>query len=188
MEKLEIFKNELNLIQHKDIRKLVELCLSYAPSYFWSIPASSSGKRHPDFELGEGGLVIHTKMVVQWACKLMEREVGCVSKLDFDIIIASCICHDLIKRGWNPEETRSVAEHPTLAQEYIKDIASLNKIEGNFVLDISNCVASHMGIWNKDWKGNEILPLPKTFHEKIVHLADYCSACRMVVPEKQLLG
>lgn len=61
IKKIEIFENELNLIKNVDLRKLVELSLQSAPDYFFTIPASSTGKYHPQYALGEGGLVRHTK-------------------------------------------------------------------------------------------------------------------------------
>ena len=37
-------------------------------------------------------------------------------------------------------------------------------------------ISSHMGQWNKDFDGNEVLPKPQTKYERIVHLCDLLSS------------
>ncbi len=185
-KKLEIFENQLSLIKDKDIKTLVELCLIAAPQYFWTIPASSSGLRHPDYQQVEGGLVIHTKMVVNWACRLMEMEEYNYFQYRRDIVIAACICHDLVKRGFEQQQ-KTVPQHPTLAKNLILDIANKNDLVISNINSICSCVESHMGSWNKDKEGKEILPKPITQLQKLVHLADYCAAQKFNVPEQQLL-
>ena len=41
------------------------------PDYFFSVSASSTGKYHPSFSLGNGGLLRHTKVVVKIAYELL---------------------------------------------------------------------------------------------------------------------
>jgi hypothetical protein len=46
---------------------------------------------------------------------------------------------------------------------------------------ICDCVASHMGSWNTDYKTKkEILPKPITSMEKFVHLCDYLASRRFL--------
>ena len=33
-----------------------------------------------------------------------------------------------------------------------------------------------MGPWNKDYNGNEVLPVPKTKYENFVHMCDYLAS------------
>ena len=61
MDRIEIFKKELSLIKDNSIRKFVEDFLNQVPEYFFNVAASSTGKYHPDYALGEGGLIRHTK-------------------------------------------------------------------------------------------------------------------------------
>ena len=72
MEKSKFFEREINLIQSEDYRMFVKYYLdNYCPKYFWEIGASSSGKYHPKFSQGVGGLVRHTKAVVMFAEELL---------------------------------------------------------------------------------------------------------------------
>ena len=46
---------------------------------------------------------------------------------------------------------------------------------------ISNCIKSHMGQWNTDYKTKEeILPKPVTELEKFVHLCDYLASRKLL--------
>ena len=37
-----------------------------------------------------------------------------------------------------------------------------------------------MGIWNKDYDGNEVLPVPKTKWENFVHMCDYLASRKCI--------
>ena len=65
---------QINLIEDKNIRKDVEFIMSQIPDYFYKVAASSTGKYHPEFSLGEGGLLRHTKAAVRIAVELFELE------------------------------------------------------------------------------------------------------------------
>ena len=41
---------------------------------------------------------------------------------------------------------------------------------------IGKVIESHMGPWNTDYNGNEVLPKPKTKYENFVHMCDYLSS------------
>ena len=60
-----MFTEELNYINDMRIREGAKILLDGLPEYFYTIPASSTGKYHPDFASGEGGLVRHTKVAVR---------------------------------------------------------------------------------------------------------------------------
>ena len=67
MNKSKYFEREIALIKNEDYRKfIIDYLDNECPSYFWEIGASSSGKYHPKFSQGEGGLVRHTKAVVMF--------------------------------------------------------------------------------------------------------------------------
>ena len=63
-DKIAMFSKEIESIVDDDLRKLATEVIACADNYFFTIPASSSGKFHPSFSLGEGGLVRHTKCMV----------------------------------------------------------------------------------------------------------------------------
>ena len=107
MDKIEIFRNELGMIQNELMRDFIGYCVDYLPDYFFEIPASSSGKFHPPYALGHGGLMRHTKAAVKIAYDLVRLEQN--QHLDSDLIIAALILHDGIKRG-TEEQDYTIAE------------------------------------------------------------------------------
>ena len=79
------FETEINRIVSEDLRMFVKFFLeNYVPAYFWEIGASSSGKYHPKFSQGYGGLVRHTKA----ACLFLEDLLR-MSSLSVPVI--SCV-------------------------------------------------------------------------------------------------
>lgn len=177
MSNKEMLRNELNLIQDKDTRELIEKCLENAPEYFYHVSASSSGKYHPSQDLGEGGLIRHTKAVVQVAMDLIRSEVFSHSDTYKDEIISACILHDLIKNGFE-DSGHTVSEHPLLVSNLIFKLDNINsKVETGI---IGQLIQSHMGKWNTDKEGNEILSRPETDIEKLVHLADYIASRKYI--------
>jgi len=142
------------------------------PDYFWTIPSSSSGKYHPSYGQGEGGLARHTKAAFYIALDLLDRGLIQFREVERDIILASILIHDTFKKGQG--EMHSRADHPKLVyDEIIKEGCD----EGSVRNRIAKCVASHMGQWNKDYKtGKEINAKPETEMEKFVHLCDYLAS------------
>ena len=101
MNKSKYFEREISLIKDEDYRKFIEHYLeTYVPNYFWEIGASSSGKYHPQFSQGEGGLVRHTKAVVMFAEELLRMSSYMyMSEEHKDYVIMACIVHDTCKYG-----------------------------------------------------------------------------------------
>ena len=71
--KADIFKTELGYIKEDDIREKAIKVINMLPDYFFEVPASSTGKYHPSFSQGEGGLVRHTKAAVNIANELLNH-------------------------------------------------------------------------------------------------------------------
>ena len=69
-----MFDRELKYIENDDFRKSVEVVINNLPEYFGHVAASSTGKYHPKFSLGDGGLVRHTKAAVRIAYELLQLE------------------------------------------------------------------------------------------------------------------
>ena len=175
-DKIKMFQSELNLIHDDDIREQVTDAIEDIDDYFFSIPASSTGKYHPAFALGDGGLVRHTKACVKIAVELLTLEMF-QSLLQYHvIIIAALIFHDCKKNGDGEKYTKS--NHPLLACDFlIKNI----KIRIGLCSKIVPLIQSHMGQWNTDFKtGKVILPKPITPLEKFVHLCDYLASRKFI--------
>lgn len=176
---LSVFAYELSLISDPVIRKFVEdFLVNEVPKYFWEIPASSSGRYHPAFALGEGGLVRHVKAAVFFATQFFELYE--LSDKEKDIMIAALILHDCFKQGESDEGCgNTVHEHPILAARHIADF---NGPKERF--EIASCVATHMGKWTTSKYSDVVLDEPKTLLQKIVHRADYFGSRRGIsLPE-----
>lgn len=177
-EKVAMFAYELELIKDLKLKgKLIEVLTTKVPEYFFHIPASSTGKYHPSYALGDGGLVRHTKAVVRVAYELFA--LFNFTPFEQDYIIASLILHDAWKQGEDGKSGYTVVDHPLIAAKHIREEFAGVLGEGD-VINISNAVSSHMGQWNKDWKtGEEVLPIPSTKMEHFVHLCDYLGSRKM---------
>ena len=75
--KKDVFNVELSKINDEEIRKSTETILELMPDYFFEIPASTSGRFHPDFSLGEGDLVRHVKVACRVGEELFRDNVFC---------------------------------------------------------------------------------------------------------------
>lgn len=173
MEKKEYFNKEYTYIKNADIKEDLERLVSNLPDYFFEVEAASTGKYHPAFAATQHGLVKHTKLAVRIAYELMQNPgIQNFTSREKDLIIMALVLHDGLKCG-NPKERYTRFDHPLLASTYIRENSHLSKEDINLV---SRMVSSHMGIWNKDYNGNEVLPVPKDKYERFVHMCDYLSS------------
>lgn len=179
-EEIKIFTYELNHIKDEKIREFTERALEIAPEYFWKIPASSTGKFHPQYALGEGGLCRHVKSAVRIAIQLLQLKMFCYSDIQKDIIISALLLHDCAKSNI-PQQKYTAHEHPLVICDYIlqhKDICNiLDEKTLNTLLD---CIRSHMGSWTTNKFSKIILPEPKTSMQKFVHMADYLASRKCI--------
>lgn len=148
-----------------DLRNLV-LSVNI-PDYFWSIPSSSSGKYHPEDELGDGGLVRHTLKTVKVAQEM--APMYDLSKEDLDCAIAALLLHDTYKNG-SPDAGHTVFEHPTLAA------AAVAQVPNPCANIVANLISSHMGRWNTSKYSTGELPVPENELQKFAHLCDYIAS------------
>lgn len=180
MDKISYFDKEYYYIKNDKKREDLKYLVSELPDYFFEIPASSTGKYHPEFASTKNGLVKHTKVAVRIAKELLDNPgLNNFKDNEKDIIIMALTLHDGLKKG-NPEEKYTKVDHPLLASSFIrerKDKLSLNNEELDLLTRI---ISSHMGIWNKDFNDNEVLPIPKDKYERFVHMCDYLSSKKFI--------
>ena len=185
-DKIKMFINEIGDIKDANLKEFATELIANADDYFFVVPASSSGKYHPPFDLGDGGLVRHTRVVAYMAKSLAESY--CFSDYDTDCLIVAALAHDIKKQG-RGDTGHTVWEHPELARNYI--IETYNKqsfgISEDVIHKIANAVYSHMGKWGNDprfCKGNTPLPMPVTEFEKALQAADYVASRKEITEFK----
>ena len=177
--KSDCLSKEISLIEDVKLREFIiaffEECV---PKYFYTVPASSSGKHHPTYALGPGGLVRHTKAAVMIAEDLLSLEQNeTLSDCYHDEIIAALIVHDTFKQGLLASGGHTKFEHPIYSAGALQLFA--DKFYPNLsdrVGHISAMVMAHMGQWNRSEKSVVSLPKPTTDAEKFVHMCDYLAS------------
>ena len=150
MKKSEHFTRELNLIVDEELRMVTKAYLDErVPDYFWEDGASSSGKYHPQFSQGVGGLVRHTKAVVMFAEELLQMSSYSYMKEEYkDFVIAACIVHDTMKYGLGEYDKSEYKNHARNAAYAFKMFARECDYEvSEFLL---NAIAAHMGQWSTE--------------------------------------
>ena len=122
MNKKEMLRPEIDMIQNEKYKNNLKVLIDNIPDYFFEIPASSTGKYHPKFSLGDGGLVRHTKAAVRIAYELLQLEqYNKFESWQRDIIYGALIVHDGLKHGYTmPQYTQ--AEHPMYMHNFIEDL------------------------------------------------------------------
>ena len=177
MDKIKMFEKELSYIINDDVRDSLKIMIDKIPDYFFDIPASSTGKYHPLYATGEGGLLRHTKAAVRMAYELF----GIYKFPDRtkDLIIMSLLLHDSVKKG-EVESKYTLFEHPLTACDFIKKYESELNISTDDVQFVCDCIASHMGRFNTSDYSDVILPIPKTPEQKFVHMCDYLASRKVI--------
>ena len=172
MRNIKLFEREINLIVNEDLRMAVKSYMDEeTPDYFWTDGASSSGKYHPAFSQGVGGLVRHTKAVVMFAEELLRMSSYAYMKDEYkDYVIAACILHDTAKYGigeYDKKEYKNHAKNASVAfAGYAEQVMDYTP---HFLL--LNAIATHMGQWSTDKNDR-----PFTSVDRCVHMADYMAS------------
>lgn len=173
----EIFAEQIEYIKNERYKRSVKTLLELVPDYFFEIPASSTGKYHPEFSLGAGGLLRHTKVAVEIAKDILSLEYmnNEFTEDQKDLMLISLIFHDSFKSGW-PKEQYTRVDHPLLASDFFKNNKDKIEFTDDEIDFIGSCISSHMGQWTQDYSGNEILPKPNDKYQMLVHTCDYLSS------------
>lgn len=180
MNKVKVFEKEIEWISNDKIKEFAKVAVEGLPDYFFKVAASSTGRYHPVYALGDGGLVRHTKAALKIANDLLSLEMFSkkYSGDDRDLILVALMLHDGWKHGRDYSKY-TVVEHPLVAAEYIREIAEDNiSLTKEQVEKLSSMIASHMGQWNTNKYKKEIMPKPKNGMQMFVHLCDYLASRR----------
>ena len=181
-EKTKIFVNEFLYIVDDDLRSDAKYLVSHLPDYFFEVDASSTGKYHPKYAAGEGGLTRHVKSACKFAYELLSNPIigKPYSSHDKDLIIVALLIHDGLKYGKDKKEKYTRFDHPILASEYVIENKNNLKMNEEDIEKVSKSIASHMGPWNTNSYSEVILPIPRAPMEKFVHMCDYLASRRFI--------
>ena len=171
MRNIKLFERELSLIVDEELRMQVKSYMEEAtPDYFWTDGASSSGKFHPQFSQGIGGLVRHTKAVVMFAEELLRMSSYAYMKDEYkDYVIAACILHDTCKYGMYEYDKSEYKNHAANAANRFAEWCYEGDYHAHYLL--LQAIRSHMGQWSTDREDR-----PFTSVDRCVHMADYMAS------------
>ena len=178
MKKQEVLKKEINYVKDSNRRKDLKTLIGLLPDYFFEIPAASTGKYHPDFAQGEGGLVRHTKVAVRIAYELLNNNtVGAkFTDKDKDLIIMALVLHDGVKSGMEHNKYTKF-DHPLLVSKLIMENKDKLSLEIDDIRKMCSMIESHMGEWTYDsYQQKEVLPKPRTAEQRFVHMCDFLAS------------
>lgn len=170
----------LSTIVNNDIREFAQALVETLPAYIWEVGASSTGKYHPAYSLGVGGLMRHQIAVVRFLNYFFELEQYNTkfTSREMDLMRVAGLVHDGRKSGEQNDYARSKFtkfDHPIQMANVIRSYEGkyLNSDELEF---IAHCIESHMGQWNTDRKSSIVLQKPMDDYQHFVHLADYLAS------------
>ena len=177
MEKSKYFEKELNYIENKNIQEQAKKLIEELPDYFFEVAASSTGKYHPSYALGEGGLLRHTKAAVRFAYELLQDpSIGNkYTSQEKDLMIIALMVHDGLKHGVIKDKYTKF-EHPVLIANLIEEKGESLGFSKEDIAFLKAAISSHMGPWNTNAYSNVVLPVPKTKYENFVHMCDYLAS------------
>ncbi len=184
MDREELFLDELELIKNEDISDALLNIINMLPEYWFHEAASSTGKYHPEYALGDGGLLRHSKAAMRIGYELLSDP--CIgdkySAREKDLMLLALLVHDGLKLG-EKQEKYTRFDHPILMANFVVEHyeeIGLSKKEALFVGDV---IKTHMGPWTTDYNGNEVLEKPKTKYQNFVHMCDYLASRKcLLVP------
>lgn len=177
MNKKEQFQIELTYIKDPQKREDLAYLIEHLPDYFFVIPAASTGKYHPEYAQGDGGLLRHTKAAVRIAYELLQDPAigDKYTAAEKDLMLIALTVHDGIKLGFERSQYTRF-DHPLLAGKFIEQQKEHLHFTEEEITFLKKAIASHMGPWTKDYDGNEVLPKPNTKYENFVHMCDYLAS------------
>ena len=187
MSREEMFLEELEYIKDDSLQEALLNIIEILPEYWLTEAASSTGKYHPEYALGEGGLLRHSKAAMRIGYELLSNpSIGDkYTSHEKDLMLMALLIHDGLKLGI-PQGKYTRFDHPILMANFVKEHqkeVGLTKEDAEF---LSEVIKTHMGPWTTDYDGNEVLEKPKTKYQNFVHMCDYLASRKcLLVPFDQ---
>lgn len=182
MDREKIFEKEFNYLKIDIIKKACLEAIKLLPDYFFEVPASSTGKYHPDYALGEGGLLRHSKAAMRIGYELLsDPSIGDkYTEKEKDLMLMALLIHDGLKSGM-PKEKYTRFDHPILMADFLMDNEEVLGLEVEEIEFLGDVIKTHMGVWTKDYNGVEILEKPVTKYQNFVHMCDYLASRKVIL-------
>lgn len=172
------FGQSIETIEHDDLKEFARKVVETLPHYIYDVGASSTGKYHPEYSLGQYGLVRHMVATLRILNHILslEQYTNRFTPRQKDLLRIAALFHDGMKSGTQSDyETNKHTkhEHPYLMAKAIMQMDTLPCDELEY---IAQAISSHMGQWNKSGYSKFVLPKPNNEARELVHLADYLAS------------
>lgn len=166
----EIFANEISKISDSSAKEIVSKVFAHVNEAHKTEPASATGKYHPLCSTGNGGLVRHTKFVVQVLVDFLRATPSL--EYESDLLIAAAILHDMMKYP-DGADSKTNFGHPTDMANLIRRTCPNDEKADT----IARLVESHQGIWTTArYAPGKFNRAPEKFDEYVLHYADYVAS------------
>ena len=182
MSREEMFLDELGYISDENLSDALLNIIELLPDYWFEEAASSTGKYHPEYALGKGGLLRHSKAAMRIGYELLSNPCigGKYTEREKNLLLMSLLVHDGLKLGL-PKEKYTRFDHPILMANFIvdkKDEIGLSLEDAQFMADV---IKTHMGPWTTDYDVNEVLEKPTTKYQNFVHMCDFLASRKCIL-------
>ncbi len=182
MDREKLIECELGYLKIDKVKNACLEVIKLLPDYFFVVPASSTGKYHPDYALGDGGLLRHSKAAIRIGYELLsDPAIGDkYTELEKDLMLMALLIHDGLKSGLEKEKYTRF-DHPLLMADFLMDNEEVLGLEVEEIEFLGDVIKTHMGPWTKDYSGNDVLEKPKTKYQNFVHMCDFLASRKCIL-------
>lgn len=182
MDREKLIECELGYLKIAKVKNACLEVIKLLPDYFFVVLASSTGKYHPDYALGDGGLLRHSKAAIRIGYELLsDPAIGDkYTELEKDLMLMALLIHDGLKSGLEKEKYTRF-DHPLLMADFLMDNEEVLGLEVEEIEFLGDVIKTHMGPWTKDYSGNDVLEKPKTKYQNFVHMCDFLASRKCIL-------
>lgn len=170
------------------LQALLGWYLSVIPAPFWSAPASSSGKYHPPFALGEGGLVRHS-VAVMYVADDYAKLWNITDPQERAVLLLAAALHDTFKGGTDETWRTTLQDHPDIAAAHVRHFiypGASSFMDNYHVAMIAHAIQGHQSLWGMERQPlGQQLGMPEAIRSALV-MADYTVSRRNYTPDDAL--
>ena len=179
-ERFNLVKPVLDTFENDDIKEFAVVLLDNLPEYVWHVGASSTGKYHPQYSLGEGGLMRHQMAVVRFLNFFFELEQynSKLTSREMDLVRLAGLVHDGRKSGSQTDYEKNKYtkfDHPIQMADVIRSYDG-QYLDHDELEMMADAISRHMGAWNVDKKSTVVLPKPNDKFSRMLHVSDYLAS------------